>query len=46
MSGADQLDDEKTVMEEDTSVHPIDKPKQEEESEAEEDPEEDPEECE
>ncbi|KAL3581845.1 hypothetical protein D5086_016177 [Populus alba] len=38
-----QPDDEKTVMEEDTSVDPIKKPKQEEESEAEEDPEEDPE---
>ena len=46
MSSADQLDDGKTVMEEDTSVDPINKPKQEEESEAEEDPEEDPEECE
>ncbi|KAH8501147.1 hypothetical protein H0E87_016099 [Populus deltoides] len=46
MSSADQPDDEKTVMEEDTSVDPINKPKQEEESEAEEDPEEDPEECE
>ncbi|KAG6763936.1 hypothetical protein POTOM_031386 [Populus tomentosa] len=41
-----QPDDGKTVMEEDTSVDPINKPKQEEESEAEEDPEEDPEECE
>uniref|UniRef100_A0A3N7FDH9 Uncharacterized protein n=1 Tax=Populus trichocarpa TaxID=3694 RepID=A0A3N7FDH9_POPTR len=46
MSSADQPDDEKTVMEEDNSVDPINKPKQEEESEAEEDPEEDPEECE
>ncbi|CAK7326115.1 unnamed protein product [Dovyalis caffra] len=45
-SGADQLDDEKIVMEEDTSVDPVNEPKQEEESEAEEDPEEDPEECE
>ncbi|KAB5544522.1 hypothetical protein DKX38_012634 [Salix brachista] len=34
------MDDEKTVMEDDDSVDPINKPKQEEESEAEEDPEE------
>lgn len=46
MSRADQLDDEKTVMEDDDSVDPINKPQQEEESEAEEDPEEDPEESE
>ncbi|KAL3581839.1 hypothetical protein D5086_016171 [Populus alba] len=38
-----QPDDGKTVMEEDASFEPINKPKQEEESEAEEDPEEDPE---
>lgn len=46
MSSADQPNDEKTVMEEDTSVDPINETKQEEESESEEDPEEDPEECE
>ncbi|KAJ6322413.1 hypothetical protein OIU77_012292 [Salix suchowensis] len=46
LQGINALDDEKTVMEDDDSVDPINKPKQEEESEAEEDPEEDPEESE